>query len=479
MPHAPSLPLHKATLLAALLAPVSAFAGQFEFTDAGPYEYTDAGNWVGDVIGNNWTSSLTADQVITFDEDYLTVDPDGGGSATATISINNTSLFNHTFIGGGANRTLTLGGSISLASNSTNSNTNKVTFGSATDGQRLNIDLGSATRSISVGTNRTLEIVNVISSNSGSYGMTKIGAGTLKLTNTANTFTGNVSIGGGSPSQFGGVLEITQVADSGTASSIGQGNRITFGGATAASTLRYVGTGDSTNRAVTVGGIGATIESSGTGALKFTSTGNVDTSPSTGSRAITLGGTNTDDNTFSLNLNDQGSGKLSIVKQDSGRWILAGANTYTGDTIIDSGTLELGAADRIGDSSNLVLNGGTFATGGFSETFATLDVNANATIDFGSGDSDLVFADSSAVAWGASISLSIVNFTEGVDSIRFGTDEDGLNVLTQLAKITINGSAASIDELGYLSTVPEPSAYAAVAGVAALFFTLRRRSRDS
>lgn len=471
MPHSRPRQLRQAALLATLLAPVPAFAGQFEFTDAGPYEYTDVTNWVGEIIGNNWTSSLTADQTITFNQDYLTVDPDGAGSASATLNIANTGTFNHTFIGSGANRTLTLGGNISLGSSSTNAN--KVTIGSTNDGQRLNIDLGTGGKTFTSGTNRTLEVVNVIS---GTGGLTATGAGTIKL-NSANSFAGSMSL------TSGVIVEVTELANGGQNSSIGKASNnsanLSFGG-TSTATLRYVGSGHSTDRRFNIGGASAIFDASGSGAINWTNSLNPTYSSNSQARTITFRGTSTHANTMgaSLNNSDSGTGITSILKDGTGRWILTGNNTYTGTTTIDAGTLEIGASNRISDSSNMVLNGGTFATGGFSETLGTLDVNGNAIIDLGSGDSDLIFADSSAIAWGASISLSIINFTEGVDSIRFGINQDGLT-LGQLGAITINGQAASIDELGYLGTIPEPSSYAVFAGAGALLLAFRRRSRDN
>lgn len=148
---------------------------------------------------------------------------------------------------------------------------------------------------------------------------------------------------------------------------------------------------------------------------------------------------------------------------------LTGNNTYTGDTTVSSGTLELGNNNRIANTSNLVMSGGTFHTAGFSETLGTLKLaTADSTIDFGSGASALVFADSSGTAWDASFSLSITNFDTGVDSIRFGTTVDGLTI-DQLGQITINGSAATIDSDGFLAiAIPEPSTYSAFLGLSAL-----------
>ena len=456
------LVLRLSLALAALGTPAYA---AFNTTAGGTYDYLNAENWASG-IDNTWTSTIAGNQILTFGTDH---------TLSSTLNIGNTGTFNHTFIGSGANRTLTLGGGISLGNSATNTNT--VTIGSTTDGQRLNLDLGGANRTLSVGTNRTLEILNVVS---GANSITKTGAGTLKLTNTANTFTGGISIGGGSPSTFGGVLEVTKLADSGTASSIGAGSSITFGGTGGAATLRYVGSGDASNRAFTIGSQGAIFESSGTGALQFTSTANIDVSPSnTVSRTITFTGTNTNDNSFAgVIRNPSVSAQTSITKEGTGTWVLTGNNTNTGNITVTEGILAIGAANRLADTATLVMNGGTFATRGFSETLGTVTLNADSIIDLGSGASALVFADSSDAIWGATFSLSFINFTDGMDSIRFGSDQDGLT-LAQLGQITINGQLVTIDSSGFLTAVPEPSAFAALAGLATLGFVASRRRRQA
>lgn len=55
-------------------------------------------------------------------------------------------------------------------------------------------------------------------------------------------------------------------------------------------------------------------------------------------------------------------------------------------------------------------------------------------------------------------SLTIQNYTPGVDTLRVGTDATGLTT-GQLAKISFNGTTpAQISSTGYVTPVPEPSA---------------------
>ncbi|MCG3150172.1 MAG: hypothetical protein PCFJNLEI_03651 [Verrucomicrobiae bacterium] len=61
----------------------------------------------------------------------------------------------------------------------------------------------------------------------------------------------------------------------------------------------------------------------------------------------------------------QSGGTYGITKVGSGTVRLSNANTYAGQTSIDAGTLQLGASDRISDSSALYIAGG-----------ATLDLNS-------------------------------------------------------------------------------------------------------
>ena len=159
------------------------------------------------------------------------------------------------------------------------------------------------------------------------------------------------------------------------------------------------------------------------------------------------------------------SGAISVdggLWVNNGTWTISGANTYIGSTTINvTKTLVLGASGTIPDGSGLVV-AGTFKTGatiGFSETIGTLTVTDNATIALGTGVHNLIFANSSAIAWTAAKTLTITGWTgstsEGgtAGKVFVGTDNTGLTS-AQLAQITFTGHTAGAKILSTGEIIP-------------------------
>ncbi|MDD2600313.1 MAG: autotransporter-associated beta strand repeat-containing protein [Kiritimatiellae bacterium] len=125
------------------------------------------------------------------------------------------------------------------------------------------------------------------------------------------------------------------------------------------------------------------------------------------------------------------SGPGNVRKGGSGTTIFVAVNTYTGVTDVAEGTLRLAAAERIANTSKLRLSGGTFDPAGFDQSMGPLDVDANATLDFGAGCT-LTFADSASQIWEGTLQLR--NWKRGASHLFIG--ESATLSETQLAKIT-------------------------------------------
>lgn len=157
-----------------------------------------------------------------------------------------------------------------------------------------------------------------------------------------------------------------------------------------------------------------------------------------------------------VNFTNTISGTGGILKINPGLVRLSAANTYTGNTTINSGTLQYGVADAIANTSNVILNGGTFSTGavaGFSDTVGTLALTANSTIALGTGNHILAFAASNSVSWTFGQTLTITGWTNSCTGAKVfvGSSSTGLTA-AQLAQITFQGypAGAKISPVGEL-----------------------------
>ena len=165
-------------------------------------------------------------------------------------------------------------------------------------------------------------------------GTTTVIEGTLTITNPANTATGELAI------RTGATLNLASFSDYGAPSAMGvrllsqevAGDNGSMSLHFTGGTLQYTGaTPQSTNRQIRVGVLGAIIDASGSApgaSLSLThSGGNVDLFDTGGVRTITLTGTNTGNNGFSIPLQDQGGNGTSLTKTGPGTWRFTGPSS--------------------------------------------------------------------------------------------------------------------------------------------------------
>jgi autotransporter-associated beta strand protein len=286
----------------------------------------------------------------------------------------------------------------------------------------------------------------------GTGGLELDGGGVLDVTGTTNNYTGDTVI-------TNGTLRITALANSNTASSVGSGSSITLAGTNGAASavLDYTGGNVSTDRILVLTNGGGTITMASS-ATEMTLTGSA-----------------------------SGSGQLIVGE---GTLILNGAtNAFAPGSIqVDSGaTLQLGANNQIGDSTGLILNGGTFVVGtastGFSDTLGTLTLSASSTIDLGAwttGVRQLTFANSSAITWTGTLTITnwqgVANTSSDVAEILFGTGGLTSVQLSQVywANQNINGGTL-IGGNGELAPIPEARVVWGAAALTAFVLWRERR----
>lgn len=134
----------------------------------------------------------------------------------------------------------------------------------------------------------------------------------------------------------------------------------------------------------------------------------------------------------------------AITKSGNGTLTLSGANTYTGTTTVNAGTLRLGASDTLTAANNVLLAGGALDMGASTNTLGTLDVAAASSLALGAGK--IGFADCSAVAWTGTLTLE---GNLGPQTVRFGNSSSALT-LEQLRRIKIGGKSVMLTASGYL-----------------------------
>ncbi|MFA6127960.1 MAG: choice-of-anchor L domain-containing protein [Bacteroidales bacterium] len=204
----------------------------------------------------------------------------------------------------------------------------------------------------------------VLSGNNTYSGITTISLGTLKLGGTGGI--DNTPLGtavGGTLVEVGGALDLAgfSLANAGTFEALTlNGTGVSSGGA-----LMNSGAAATYNGLVILGS-SSSIEG-GTGTIALSHSGTITGSGFT----LTLGGTQGGSVTSII-----GTGTGGVTKQGSGIWTLSGANTYTGASAVNGGTLKAGVATQaFGVTSAVTLantSGVSLDITGFNNTIGSL-----------------------------------------------------------------------------------------------------------
>ncbi|HEX3019034.1 MAG TPA: autotransporter-associated beta strand repeat-containing protein, partial [Chitinispirillaceae bacterium] len=389
---------------------------------SGNYE---AGCWEIILVNNFWDISASADYqagsgIWSATDDYWTTD---GINLNGWNGRGNAATFAGT---DGTNYNITVSGSQDVDSISFNNSGYTISSGTLNFITPIRIRVAAL---------KSATINSVIT---GGTGFNFIGSGTLTL-NGSNTFGGVTTI------LDGGTLTASVMANGGSSSSIGNSSNAASNFLINSGTFVYSGTGATTDRLFTIGTSGAGLVSNGSGTLNFSNTGSMALSGS-GTRTLTLQGTNNGSNTIAAVIGDNG-GATSIVKSGTGKWVLTGGNSYTGTTTINGGTLQAavlasgGSFSSIGSSantaSNLVINGGVLSYYGVASSLDRLFTigTSGAEID-ASGSGALNFSNTGSIALSGS----------GTRTLTLNGTNSATNTIAAL--IGDNGGATSLVKNG-------------------------------
>jgi fibronectin-binding autotransporter adhesin len=213
--------------------------------------------------------------------------------------------------------------------------------------------------------------------------------GSSSITGSLNVNNGRVILGGANT--FTQALNVNAgVLDFRAANNLGAGtSSIRLGQTTTSGTLRFTGNSDATiSRLIRIGN-GATtgwtgsaiIENTGSGVLTFNNStfNEVGTTAAGVNRTLTLGGTHVGNNTISGVIANNNPGLVSLVKNGSGKWILSGTNTYTGDTMVNDGTL------LVNNTSGSATGAGNITVQSGARLGGTGSISGNVTVPVGGG----------------------------------------------------------------------------------------------
>lgn len=231
----------------------------------------------------------------------------------------------------------------------------------------------------------------------------RVNGDTLTLLGVAPSPLGEVRVGDGSAGSANWTATVDNVLAGAGINKTGLGTLVLNGASTYAQSTRISQGVLAVSSDANLGAPSASIDLQG-GTLRIMGTGF-----NTTARAVTMGATGAsidiadDGNNFTLGSAMSGTGGLQ--KLGAGTLTLTGANTYTGGTTVNAGTLALGPGGRLPSTGALKLVGTgarfDFSASGADQTLAVLSGLAGSRLNLGS--STLTFGDSSNQTFAGSI----------------------------------------------------------------------------
>ncbi|MGB8166722.1 MAG: autotransporter-associated beta strand repeat-containing protein, partial [Chthoniobacteraceae bacterium] len=395
----------------------------------------------------------------------------GSGTLGTTLSIGASGLLmdagSQASSLGNANLSLTLGAAQSWTSNSASNLT--------VAGAILN---GANTLSLAANSTGNINISGVLGNGSGGVTVNGTGGGSVTLSG-ANTYSGTTALtsgvlrattsanalGAGSLSLGGGELQLAN--DTGllfnrnttvTANAQVTTDRLTSG-AGVTHTLGTLSIGANTltvaagaNVASGTAGVTFGAVTANTGASIFTVN-----NPAVGTTLLTLGAVTNGASVLTFNGTGNttvsgvlGGGSGGVTMSGTGTLTLSGANTFTGLTTINSGTVALGSTTALGPAAtaSVTMTGGTLSLGGNSTTLVDL-TGAAGTITAGAGTPTLTINKTagsstfSGVLGGGTGTLALTKNGAGTYILS------GANTYT--GATTVNAGALTVSPTGSLS----------------------------
>jgi fibronectin-binding autotransporter adhesin len=394
-------------------------------------------------------------------------------------------------------------GSFSGATDYQNNITIGGTFGAVNGALNFTLQTGKElllqnTGTLNMATGQTATIDGSVRTTASAAQEATISGGTVSLGGGTRTF--DVAAGTGSAG-----LLVSSVVSSGTLNKIGEG-RLTLSGDNSYAGGTTLSEGILRLTSSTGAGTGLITQSSAASTLVIDTTGTVanamDIYNISTLQTVTLSGNKTLRNatfTVAADTTTTESGNLSgeggITKDGAGTLLVTGNNTFTGATAVNAGVLELastvgGAAaltssvsvaenavllisqsNQVNNSATVTLSGGTITRGsGVSEVFGNLNLTEASFLDFGSGGTGTL----SFGTYTPSALLTVSNFFEG-NVLTFGSNLTSEQLTASFS--FDNGFTTSWNgtDTFTITAIPEPSTYAAAAGLLAMMLWPARR----